>query len=93
MNGSHTQPAVVIGVDGSAVAQHAALWAVDEAVSRGIPLRLVHVVDSEDVKPDDSARRRAAAESAVCRVVAAVEATEKPVSIEVDIVEGPPPPR
>ena len=88
MNGSHTQPAVVIGVDGSAVALHAALWAVDEAVSRGIPLRLVHAVESEDVKPDDTARRRAAAESAVCRVAAAVEATDKPVNVEVDIVGG-----
>jgi nucleotide-binding universal stress UspA family protein len=88
MNGSHTQPAVVIGVDGSAVALRAALWAVDEAVSRGIPLRLVHVVESEDVKPDDTARRRATAESAVCRVVAAVEATDKPVNVEVDIVGG-----
>ncbi len=88
MDGSHTQPAVVIGVDGSAVALRAAMWAVDEAISRDVPLRLVHVIDSEDVKPDDIARRRAAAESAVCRVAAAIEATGRPVDIEVDIVGG-----
>ena len=48
MNGSHTQPAVVIGVDGSAAALRAALWAVDEAASRDIPLRLIHALDADD---------------------------------------------
>ena len=35
-------PAVVVGIDGSRSAVGAALWAVDEAVSRDIPLRLVY---------------------------------------------------
>ena len=34
---------VVVGIDGSQAAIDAATWAVDEAVSRGVPLRLVHV--------------------------------------------------
>jgi hypothetical protein len=38
-------PAVVVGVDGSRAAVRAALWAVDEAVSRDIPLRLVYALD------------------------------------------------
>ena len=34
---------VVVGIDGSQAALDAATWAVAEAVSRGVPLRLVHV--------------------------------------------------
>ena len=90
MNGLPTQPAVVVGVDGSTAALRAALWAVDEAVSRDIPLRLIHALDGEDLDPDDTARTFATAERAVRRVIAAVEATDKPVKIEVDITKGPP---
>jgi nucleotide-binding universal stress UspA family protein len=93
MNGSHIQPAVVIGVDGSAAALRAALWAVDEAVSRDIPLRLIHAFDADDSESRDradTARTFATAERAVRRVIAAVEATDKPVKIEVDITKGPP---
>lgn len=88
MNGSHVQPTVVVGVDGSAAALRAALWAVDEAVSRDIPLRLVYALDAEDLGPDDTARKLAAAETAVRHVAAAVEATDKAVKIEVDIARG-----
>jgi nucleotide-binding universal stress UspA family protein len=88
MNGSHTQPSVAIGVDGSAVALRAALWAVDEAVSRDIPLRLIHALDGGDLDGDDAARKLATAESAVRHVVAAVEATDKPVKLEVEITRG-----
>jgi nucleotide-binding universal stress UspA family protein len=88
MNGSHTQLAVVIGVDGSAAALRTALWAVDEAVSREIPLRLVHALDSEGLNPDDTARKLATAESAIRNVVAAIEAADKPVKLEVEIMRG-----
>ena len=40
-------PAVVVGIDGSRPGIDAALWAVDEAVSRDIPLRLVYAIDPE----------------------------------------------
>ena len=33
---------VLVGVDGSAAAISAALWAIDEAVDRDVPLRLVY---------------------------------------------------
>ena len=33
-------PSVIVGIDGSRSALNAALWAVDEAVRRDIPLRL-----------------------------------------------------
>ena len=41
-------PAVVVGIDGSQAAISAALWAVDEAVSRDIPLRLVYAIEPDD---------------------------------------------
>lgn len=43
---------VVVGIDGSTAAINAARWAVDEAVSRKVPLRLVHICDEA---PEDSA--------------------------------------
>ncbi|WP_173010210.1 universal stress protein [Mycolicibacterium sp. P9-64] len=39
---------IVVGIDGSQAAIGAALWAADEALSRNVPLRLVHVIDVED---------------------------------------------
>jgi nucleotide-binding universal stress UspA family protein len=86
-------PAVVVGVDGSRAAIGAALWAVDEALSRDIPLRLVYALDpgeDNDVHPDDAARRLATAEIAVRYAVMAVESTDKPVKIEVEITQGRP---
>ena len=44
----HQAPAVVVGVDGSCSATAAALWAIDEAVSGDIPLRLLHAVPHRD---------------------------------------------
>ena len=42
MPGTQRRPAcVVVGVDGSRNAVTAALWAVDEALQRDVPLRLV----------------------------------------------------
>ena len=42
MRDSNTpQRSVVVGIDGSQAAIQAAEWAVDEAVSREVPLRLV----------------------------------------------------
>jgi nucleotide-binding universal stress UspA family protein len=39
---------IVVGIDGSEAAVVAALWAADEAVTRNVSLRLVHVIDVED---------------------------------------------
>ncbi len=90
MSGSQVQPAVVVGVDSSAAAMHAAVWAVDEAVSRDIPLRLVHVSGGRKIPdPVGTAQKLADAENAIGRVGSAVEATDKPVKLETDIVRGP----
>ena len=46
-----SSPAVVVGIDGSRTAIDAALWAVDEAVSRDIPLRLVYAIGPPGYAP------------------------------------------
>jgi nucleotide-binding universal stress UspA family protein len=78
-------PAIIVGVDGSRNALTAALWAVDEAVERDIPLRLVHAIDPG---AQDEVRALACAETAIRRVVTAVESTGEPVKIEVEITHG-----
>jgi nucleotide-binding universal stress UspA family protein len=86
-------PSVVVGVDGSRAAVHAALWAADEAVSRDIPLRLICAIPPDGTAQIDAkneARKLATAELAVRYALEAVEATEKPVKIEVAIIEGLP---
>ena len=90
MNESPTHPSIVVGIDGSKAAVHAALWAVDEAVTRDIPLRLLYAIepeDSERVRPDRAARKLAIAENAVRYAFTAVEAADKPVKIEVEITQ------
>ena len=82
---------VVVGIDGSAAAVEAALWAVDEALDRDVTLRFVYVI--EPAEPDtadsgDIARRLATAEVAVRYAVTAVEAAETPVKMEVEILHG-----
>ena len=85
-------PAVVVGIDGSRSAVDAALWAVDEAVSRDIPLRLLYAIDPTrcGTDPQDAARDLAAAEIAVRHAFTAVESTDKPVKIEVEILQDRP---
>src|SRR6476619_1280274 len=88
-----SSPSVVVGIDGSRSAVDAALWAVDEAVSRDIPLRLVYAIEpagSAGSDPHDTARELARAEVAVKFAVTAVESTDKPVKIEVEILQDRP---
>jgi nucleotide-binding universal stress UspA family protein len=49
MNGNIVGQPIVVGVDGSASALNAALWAADEAAQRRVPLRLGHAVDLSTV--------------------------------------------
>lgn len=80
---------VVVGIDGSRSAVDAALWAADEAVGRDLPLRLVYAIDAAETVEDRS-RRLADAESAVRYAFTVVEATDKPVKLEAEIVQGRP---
>jgi nucleotide-binding universal stress UspA family protein len=80
---------VVVGIDGSKTAICAALWAVDEAVSRQVPLHLLYAVEQGDNHDADSvARNLSAAETALRQAFTAVEATGRPVQIETEIVDG-----
>jgi nucleotide-binding universal stress UspA family protein len=84
-------PAVVVGIDGSQSATQAAMWAVDEAVSRDIPLRLVYVIDTTDrgrAGSDDV--HLAAAHAALHVAQRAVEATGERVKIETEVFWGKP---
>lgn len=38
---------VIVGIDGSDQAEHAALWAIDEALRRGAPLHLIYVIRTD----------------------------------------------
>ena len=64
MSEQFTPPSIVVGIDGSRTAVRAALWAIDEAVSRDVPLRLVGAANSP--------AERAEAELAVRSAAAAV---------------------
>jgi nucleotide-binding universal stress UspA family protein len=91
MNESAKPQSIVVGIDGSKAAIRAALWAVDEAVSRDLPLRLLctaeqgHTPESED----DTAGKFATAEIAVRHAITAIEAAGKPVKVETEVTTGP----
>lgn len=83
---------IVVGVDGSVAAINAALWAIDEAISRDVPLRIVHVIHiGEKTKsPGDDYRLEVQyAEASLRAASAAVKATGKPVKVETEILWGP----
>ena len=79
-----TQASIVVGIDGSRTAVRAALWAIDEAVSRDSPLQLVAAANSP--------AERAEAELAVRSAAAAVEATGRLVDLETHVLDGEPTP-
>lgn len=86
MNQTEQAASVVVGIDGSSSAVHAAEWAVAEAVSRDVPLRLIHVVQSTS---PNIHREIADAEAALRAAHAAVTQTGQPVKIETAVVHGP----
>ncbi len=84
---------IVVGIDGSKAAVSAAIWAIGEAVSRGVPVRLLCAIDegiTQEAEPEAAARKLATAETAVRRAVMAIEATGQPAKIETEISQGPP---
>ncbi len=93
MDACPSSPSVVVGIDGSRSALVAATWAADEALSRDVPLRLVYAIDPEAATEHDSqaaAHELATAEKAVRQAVMAVEATDNPIKIEVEILQDNP---
>lgn len=80
---------IVVGIDGSSAAIAAAVWGVDEAIGRAVPLRLISVIKQTHSSPDDYARDLEHAEKSLREAQSAIEAGQKPVKIETDIPRGP----
>ena len=86
---------VVVGIDGSQAAIQAAEWAVDEAVSREVPLRLVEVIPQQAEPAPLAAVGNVRmeveyAEAALSIAAAAVAADGQPVKVETAILQGDP---
>lgn len=90
MNGRHTPSSVVAGIDGSDSALRAALWAVDEAVSRSTPLRLIYATKAIHESSDEYTEEVHHAKAALREAKKAIESTGQPIKIETEIVTGPP---
>jgi nucleotide-binding universal stress UspA family protein len=86
---------VVVGVNGTQAAVNGAKWAIDEAMSRQLPLRLVYVIGNREV-PDRSAsdwelgRGELALRQAESAVQSAAHAEGKFVEIETAVLAGDP---
>ena len=90
MNDRRIRPAVIVGIDGSQAAIHAAEWAVDEAVGRGVSLLMLASIKATHPSAEDYHRDIAHAEASLHEARVAVEATGKPVKVETDILRGQP---
>lgn len=86
-----TPPSIVVGVDGSRAAERAALWAVDEAAGRDLPLHLLAAYDG----PAAHSRAESALQSAAAAVAgsarwAASAAGGNPLTLTTEAVAGEP---
>lgn len=81
--------AVIAGIDGSQAALTAALWGVDEALSRAVPLRLISVIKPAHPSPDDYARDLEHAERSLSQARDAIAAGRKAVTVESEIPRAP----
>lgn len=84
---------VVVGIDGSKAAVDATEWAVDEAIARDVPLRLVCVVSpgpEAGLSPNEIELDIEYAETVLRQASAAIEATGKAVKVDTAILRGAP---
>lgn len=87
---NETRP-VVVGVDGSDAAVHAVTWAVVEAHARKVPLKLVHVIDTENDFPfvaEDLADEVTSGRRALEAAREAATVADYTVDIEVEQLRG-----
>jgi nucleotide-binding universal stress UspA family protein len=89
MTAANTSGPVVAGIDGSATALHAALWAIDEAVLRGTVLRLVYVTKPDDRSAPEYAEDVRRGHESLHEARTAIEAMGMPVTVQTVIVDGP----
>jgi nucleotide-binding universal stress UspA family protein len=92
MNHPQSPPRIVVGVDGSDAAINAAKWAVAEATSRDIPLRLIQAIPERraDASASDDSLDIEYGETALRAASAALHATDEQVKVETDLVHGSP---
>ncbi|MCV7098999.1 universal stress protein [Mycobacterium palustre] len=92
MNHAQAPTRIVVGIDGSDAAINAAKWAVPEAVSRNIALRLIHAIPERnaDATGGDESLDVGFAEASLRAADAAVRAMGEPVKVECGIVHGSP---
>ncbi|MDT5107274.1 MAG: hypothetical protein QOI25_4787 [Mycobacterium sp.] len=82
---------IIVGVDGSRAAINAAVWAIEEAISRDVPLRIVHVthIKQTSIAPKvQFSLQKEYAETALRQARAAIEATGRPVKVETVVLRG-----
>lgn len=85
----HCAP-VVAGVDGSPTAVRAALWAADEAESLGASLRLVYATKRAHQRAGEYAEDVRRGHCALREAHSAVDAAGKRLTVETEVVSGPP---
>jgi nucleotide-binding universal stress UspA family protein len=82
---------IIVGVDGSRAAIKAAVWAIDEAISRDVPLRIVHVthIRQASIAPKvQFSLEKEYAETSLRQARAVIEGTGKPVKVETAVLRG-----
>jgi nucleotide-binding universal stress UspA family protein len=90
MNDRRIRPAIIVGIDGSQAAIHAAEWAADEALGREVPLLMLAMIKATHPSADDYHRDVAHAEASLHAARVAVKAMGRPVKVETEILRGPP---
>ncbi|MBN7443143.1 universal stress protein [Mycobacteroides abscessus subsp. abscessus] len=90
MRSSNQGSPVVVGIDGSCAALSAAEFAVDEAMSRDVPLCLVYVVNTMGTTlfNGDDRNERQFAETSLRTAVAVIQSAGKPVRIHTMLIGG-----
>jgi nucleotide-binding universal stress UspA family protein len=88
-------PLVVVGIDGSQAAIKAAEWAVEEAISREVPLRLMYAIPEHAESAPFAAvgnerMEYAYGETALRMAAAAAGAVDKTVKVETAVLRGDP---
>lgn len=82
-------PTVVAGIDGSSAAQHAAIWAAQQAHDRGARLRMLYVIDaSGEAGPDDTDVELHYGTQVLDEAMAAVK-EQVQVPAEAEVLRGP----
>lgn len=92
MSGVTTKP-IIVGIDGSEQAHHAALWAVDEALRRHTALRLIYVIRSDLTGTLSAAEYETdvvTAKAALAATQAAITQRNPSVAVQTYIAQGSP---